>query len=126
MATSKIKPPLERQEGKKLIDWAQYHPRVKGHLIHIPNEGKRSVGFGYSLKCQGMMPGVSDYFLSIPSNGYAGFWIELKRISGSKTSLPQNEFIGRMRLAGYKAEFAMGADDAIEMIKKYLEEDCNL
>jgi len=72
------------------------------------------------------MPGVSDIFLSYPSKGYHGLYIELKGPKGIKGYRPapvtksQLDFIGNMCAAGYCGLVKYGSIEAMEAITEYL------
>ena len=112
---------LEYQEGINLMQWALYHPIAKNHLIHIPNEGKRSWKEGKKKKQEGIKSGVSDYFLAYPSNNKHGLWIELKRRS-KQAKLTENQAIWlvRMEKSGYATKVAYGWEEAKKFILEYL------
>lgn len=112
--------PSESQEAASLMQWAALHPICKKYLIHIPNEGLRSVVTGYRLKREGLKKGVSDYFLAYPSNDKGGLWIELKRRQKSRLTPFQSNFIIDMKDVGYGAFVAYGWEDAKNIIENYL------
>lgn len=108
-----------------LVKWFRMqYPALWRHLLHIPNEGKRSIWQGSQIKLMGVVPGASDLFLSINSKieqkYYGGFWIELKAI-GKKPTAEQKQFLLDMRLNGYMAEWFDDLGQAIEAIKNYLQ-----
>lgn len=118
--------PLEKEECFALNDWAMLHPICKTRLFHIANEGKTSYHYGKELKRMGKKPGVSDYFLAYPCNGYSGLWIEMKRNkkyspSEIKCWDHQLEFLKSNIQVGYSGSFAFGAEEAINIIKDYLK-----
>lgn len=92
----------------------------KDRLIHIPNEGTKSKARGGILKAEGVVAGVSDYFLPISCDGYHGLWLEMKASDGS-VSDKQLKFSESMIREGYAACFTYGADAAYSAITKYLE-----
>src|SRR6267378_1394033 len=104
---------LEQQEGIALMQWAAYHPIAKDHLIHIPNEAKRSWSEGRKKKQEGVKSGVSDYFLAYPSNNKHGLWLEMKRRS-KEAKLTENQtiWLARMGKAGYAAKVVYGWEEA--------------
>lgn len=108
----------EFYEQKTLFSWAKYNPRLKW-MFAIPNGGKRDPKVGYIMKLQGVKPGVSDIFLPIPSKGFHGLFIEMKR-KGNKTSPLQKEFISDMTVNGYMCIVCFSAEEAIENINYYL------
>jgi hypothetical protein len=119
------------------MEWAgiQPHPFLPGkiadYLFAIPNGAHlKGPGEGKKLKALGMKPGVSDLFLSCPSAGRHGLYIEMKRPretfdypSQIKQAMKekQKDFIGRMRRIGYAADFAFGWDEARCLIEDYLK-----
>jgi hypothetical protein len=115
-------PPLEEEEHLAFMQWVKYNPEVRDLIIHIPNEGKRSVHYAQKLKRMGMRKGVSDFFLPLPTTKHHGLWIELKRFKGSRETPEQKEWIQRMRSMKYKAEFAYGCDHAKQILIDYLQE----
>lgn len=114
----------EKQEQKLLVKWMKSYPSplLWDATIHIPNEGKRHVITGSELKAMGMKKGVSDFFISLPSKGYHGLWIELKRKEGYKISPEQRAFIENRKRSGYAAYIAYGWEHAKDIIEDYLDE----
>lgn len=121
---------VEHEHQKALIDWARVTrldaaPGIEAgsylsdYLFAIPNGGKRSLREAARLKAEGVLSSVSDLFLPIVRNGYAGFWIEMKA-PGRKPTKGQGEWLLRMRKAGYKAEWADNWVKASHMIEDYL------
>ena len=116
-----MKPLLESEEQKLLIQWAQYVPIVKDYLIHYPLGGKRHLLEAISLKKQGAKKGVSDLFLAYPTAHYAGLWIELKRNDKkARLTKEQIDWLNNVRKVGYAGEVAYGFEEAKEKIMRYL------
>lgn len=115
--------PTEEQEQAYVIQWREImmnqYPELR-RLIHIPNGGLRSKTEAVRLKRVGVKAGVSDLFFASPHGGYHGLWIEMKRKHDGKLSASQKEWLEDMRAAGYMAERADGAEEAIEIIERYL------
>ena len=75
--------------------------------------------------------GYPDLVIPEPCNGYHGLFLELKAEGiklYNKLELPVNTHIGEqldflveLRIRGYKAEFAVGFDDAKKKIDEYLK-----
>lgn len=122
MITRKLEAPKESQEQICFVNWSQYHPILKELLLYIANDGKRDPKLGNKLKRMGLRKGVSDFFLPLPTNNHHGLWIELKRREKYKISKEQSDWIRLMRHLDYRAEFAIGWDEAREITLDYLKD----
>ena len=47
-------------------------------IVHIPNEGKRSVSYAAQLKRAGMRKGFPDLFVPLAREGFHGLFVEMK------------------------------------------------
>lgn len=90
-------------------------------MFAIPNGGYRTKIGAHLLKLQGVKAGVSDIFLPIASSGYHGLFIEMK-IEKKKMSEKQHEFAKFVWSHGYQCKVCYSADEAIDLINKYLGE----
>ena len=109
----------EAQEQAAYFEWAAYVPQLKwAHAI--PNGGRRDKIEAANLKRQGVKAGVSDIFIPVPCGGFHGLYIELK-VGKNKPSEKQTEFQKDMLKAGYLTAVCYGAEEAIEVTKKYLK-----
>lgn len=54
------------------------YPEFRGLLFAVPNGGGRSRIEAALLKAEGVVAGVADMLLLVPSRGYAGLCIEFK------------------------------------------------
>lgn len=90
-------------------------------IVHIPNEGKRSVSYGAKLKRMGMKKGFPDLFIPKARNGFHGLFIELKA-TGGKVSSDQSKWITLLSSEGYAATVCVGFEAAITTINQYMEE----
>ena len=115
--------PTEEEEQAAVIEWtvimAKQFPDLED-LIHIPNGGLRSKSEAARFKRLGVKPGVSDLFLPAPVGKYHGLWVEMKRRKGGKLRPDQKDWLDRMNRKGYLALRADGAEEACEIIYKYL------
>jgi hypothetical protein len=113
----------ENQECKIWMDYAQHIPLLKKYLIKIPNEGKRAIHTGRNLVNLGLRRGAPDYFIPIPSNGYHGLFIEMKRNIAIKSKISefQSNFIEDLNNIGYLAKIAYGGLEAIKIYKLYMD-----
>lgn len=107
----------EDQEQAKLSAWMS-----KEGIKHfaIPNGGMRNMIEAVKLKRCGVMPGVPDIMVPIPSGSYHGLFLELKRIKGGRVSQSQLHWLTLLRDFGYYADIAYGFDEARDIIIKYL------
>jgi hypothetical protein len=122
---------IEHQHQKALIEWAH---RVKiassadvetgasvGHyLLAIPNGGQRSKATAARLKAEGVKAGVSDLLLPLRRGGFGGLFLEMKA-PGNKPTPLQREWLARMKLAGYRAEWRDDWRKAAQLITDYLD-----
>lgn len=113
----------EAEEQKALMQWAKWqegrYPELK-MLMHIPNEGKRSKRYGAELKRMGLKAGFPDLGLLVPNKKYAGLFIELKADKTKSMTKEQKEWLEKLNSYGYKAVRCNGSEEAIQIIKKYL------
>jgi hypothetical protein len=123
MAVIVSKVPLEAAECVLFVTRAQYHPILRKRLTHYANGGTRNKREAVNFKKQGVRPGVSDFFIPYPCNGYHGLWIEMKRRCAklSRVSKEQKEWLELMRSDGYAAYVAYGADHAWEIWMDYIK-----
>lgn len=115
--------PTESAEQQLLFQWARMqsgkYPELT-LLYHIPNEGKRSHKTGARMKAEGLKTGVPDICLPVARGGHHGLYIELKRVKNSRVTKDQLDWIERLVEQGYVAAVCRGADEAIELITRYL------
>jgi len=115
--------PSESEEQQQIFTWASYAmgrwPELE-YLHHIPNGGARSKATAGRLKAEGVKPGVPDICLPVPHGGYHGLYIELKKRKGGRVSDKQSKWITALRSFGYAAVACHGAQEAIEVIQRYL------
>lgn len=115
--------PTESAEQQLLFQWARMqsgkYPELT-LLYHIPNEGKRSHKTGARMKAEGLKTGVPDICLPVARGGHHGLYIELKRVKNSRVTVTQMAWIEALTRQGYVAAVCRGADEAIELITRYL------
>ena len=113
----------EAQDQKVIIQWCSLqsckYPELK-MIFHCPNESKRSARYGAELKRMGMAKGFPDLGLLVPNKKYAGLFIELKADKTKSMTKEQKEWLEKLNSYGYKAVRCNGAEEAIQIIKRYL------
>lgn len=91
-------------------------------LFHVPNGGHRSKATAGRLKAAGVKAGVPDLFLPVPRGKYHGMVCELK-VQGGRLTPDQRAWLETLTEFGYYAVVAFGADEALESLIAYLDED---
>lgn len=116
--------PLEHDEQVEVIRWFRamadrfnVEPEM---LFAIPNGGLRHPATAKRLVDEGVVAGVADLFLAVPTTAAFGLWIEMKRQRGGSQKPEQKLFEQRMRARGYEYVLCRGAAAAIEAIEQYL------
>ena len=116
--------PSEEEEQVTLFNWAKMQEKKYPELalmFHIPNGGMRSKSEAARLKKQGVEAGVPDICIPCAKCGKHGLFIELKKLTGGRTSKEQKEWIEALNKAGYAATVCCGWKEASKMILAYLE-----
>ena len=115
----------EAEEQKALFEWAEL---AKGRypvlelMYHIPNEGRRSLTVGRSLREQGLKKGVPDICLPVPSHHFTALYIEMKRRDGGEVSKQQRGWIAALNRVGNLAVICNGWEEARNVILEYLRQ----
>ena len=115
--------PTEDQEQITVFNWIAYSKAKYPELafcFHVPNGGSRNVIEAAKLKRMGVLAGVPDIHLPVPSKGFNALYIELKTATGrvTKEQAKFGEFITNQ---GGLWVVCRGAQAAIKQIKDYLE-----
>jgi len=88
-------------------------------LFHPANGGSRNVIEAAKFKRMGVVRGVADLFLSIPSGEFHGFYIEMKVGTNEQTD-DQIMFMKWARSMGYKYEICRSVEDFMILISDYM------
>jgi hypothetical protein len=88
-------------------------------LFAIPNGGRRRKIEASIMKGEGVLPGVADLFLALPSGKYNGLFIEMKT-SGGRQSPSQKDFEERAIFSGYGYVICRSVNEFIDTINNYL------
>jgi hypothetical protein len=89
-------------------------------LFAIPNGGARNIIVASRLKAEGVKPGVPDLMLPVARQGYHGLFIEMK-IAPNRPTKHQKEWLQNLTDQGYLATVCFSTEEAINLIKKYLQ-----
>ena len=97
-------------------------PQYRGLLFHVPNENDRSDSNfiqGAIRKSLGVVPGVSDLILLVPSNGHGALCIEMKDEHGAQRQ-SQKEWQKLVVSFGYRYEVCRSLEQFQDIIDSYL------
>lgn len=127
MKTKPAFSPSEHGEQCAVMDWANVHQKIFPMLewLHaIPNGGDRHPAVAAKLKAEGVKKGVPDLCLPYPTldmcdGGYCGLYLEMK-VKGGTVRPDQKRWIEYLSTAGYRVAVAWSADEAIEILRKYV------
>lgn len=108
-----------RTEAQEQAAVIAYCEQWNIEIVHIPNEGKRTLAAGRDLYKMGFRPGFPDLFIPTARKGYHGMFIELKRDIKCKPTERQMRWINHLNYQGYYAVVCHGAAEAIAQIDKY-------
>ena len=102
------------------VRWFAYQwPEYRGILFAVPNGGARSKATAGKLKAEGVVAGVADLLLLVPSRGFHGLCVEMKTEMG-RQSPEQKEWQAKAEAAGYKYVVCHSLDEFMETINNYL------
>ena len=104
-----------------VFDWLRLY-KMFDTAYHVANERRCSIQRGALLKRMGVLKGVSDICIPVPTNGYNGVYIELKA-GKNKATKEQIAFIEKVKSNGYFATWVTGADEAIAIIAELYDID---
>lgn len=113
------KTPWERRITWKLYEWCVVHYDsypVLRLMFHPPMEKAR-----FLFEKDFIRHGIPDLVLPVARKGYHGLFIELKREKGGKVTPEQSEYIEELNNQGYFACVACGLDEAVGVIRWYLD-----
>ena len=117
------------------------YPQYRGLLVHIPNEGRRTIKIingrpvcigGAKLKAEGLVKGAADLVLFIPNKYFHGLCLETKvelfdyssgKEKKTKTyqSPEQKEWQALVESQGYRYEVYRNIDEFRKIVLEYLD-----
>lgn len=118
----------ESEIQQSCLQWFRLqYPRLaaEGMLFHIANEGVRMGAMGSRMKREGIVRGVADLCLAIPSHGYSALYIEMKRPKtifhdATYQSPQQKEWQKNVEKYGNKYVVCRSVEEFKDIIKDYL------
>lgn len=120
-----VKPfvPKESHEGTDLAEWLD---SIGAVYTHVPLGGLRPGRAGERLRAEGTKRGCPDYLIfsgptrpvkGLPSGGFRGVAVELKRRKGGTLKPHQKRFHEKLRACGWVVLVARGVDDAKRQLR---------
>lgn len=117
------------------------YPQYRGLLVHIPNEGRRTIKVinerpvcvgGAKLKAEGLVKGAADLVLFVPNKYFHGLCLETKvelfdyssgKEKKTKTyqSPEQKEWQTLVESQGYRYEVYRNIDEFRNIVLEYLD-----
>jgi len=115
-----------RNEESKLqracVEWFRLqYPQYKRLLFHVPNGGYRTAATARNMKLEGVVAGVSDLILMMPSQPYHGLCIEMKTKTGRQTPR-QRQFESAVSKMGYEYQVVRSLDHFMELIQAWIND----
>lgn len=98
------------------------HARYRGLMFHVPNENDRTDSNpiqGAIRKSMGVIAGVSDLILLVPTKKYHGLCIEMKDEDGRQRQ-SQKDWQIMVEMYGYRYEVCRSLEQFKEIITDYL------
>jgi hypothetical protein len=95
------------------------YPKYMRSLFSIPNSGIRTLTNARRMKAEGMLAGVSDLFLAVPSNRHCGIFIEMKH-GKNRLTKDQADFQKMAISNNYQVATIYNFDDFKKLIENYL------
>jgi hypothetical protein len=116
--------PKEYDEQVTVFAWAKYCKLDGVDLMYATLNGVRlPIGLARKMKKAGLCAGPPDINVDVARGGFHGLRVEMKREKGGEVSDTQKEWHARLRSEGYRVVVAEGANEAIQAIKTYLDQD---
>ena len=94
------------------------HPRLL--LYAVPNGGQRNAIVAAKLKAEGVLAGVPDLFLAVPSGTAHGLYIEMKNGKKGVVSESQRTVMAALEAQGYATAVCRSFDEFHTTVDEYL------
>lgn len=116
------------------VAWFRWqYPKYSKLLFAVPNGGARSTVEARIMSGEGVLAGVADVLLLVPSRKYHGLCMEFKRqairyVDGKRhvlktyQSLAQKEWQAAVESVGYKYVVVRSLEEFIKLIDSYLND----
>jgi len=105
----------EHDEQAAFVEWLEWHGIP---VFAIPNGSNKSKAAAAKFKAEGLRAGVPDLMIPVPTDRYAGLFIEMKSDKGT-LSKEQKEWLSMLADMRYATAACWGVDEAIKCFKLY-------
>lgn len=103
------------------VQWFRLaYPTLARRLFAVPNGGRRDAVTGAKLKAEGVIAGVADLILLVPSKQYGALLIEMKTGKGRQSESQKEWQSDLTRADEYKYVVCRSFDDFRKAVKEYL------
>lgn len=114
----------ERGEQETLVTWFNYQ-YPKELMFSVPNDLIRTCVQARTAARTGLRGGVPDLFIAAPIGGFAGMFLEMKRLAKpgeprGRLTEKQKAIISHLTSKGYFVKVAFGFEEARIAIENYL------
>lgn len=109
----------EHDEQVRVVQWCDL---MGVPVFAIPNGGFRPKATAARLRDEGVRAGVPDLFVPLARHNRHGLFIEMKDVDGRHPRGAQMEWLDLLNGNGYVACWSRGADAAIDMIRRYIDD----
>lgn len=100
--------------------WFRYaYPQYNLNLFSVPNGGYRTKTTAVTMQREGVISGVSDLLLLLPSKEYSGLCLEIK-IKPNKQSINQKNWEEHITKFGYKYQLIYTLEQFQDEITRYI------
>lgn len=114
--------PTEHSLQVACVNWFRgAYPEYAELLIAIPNGGKRNYGVAKKLKAEGVVAGVPDLFVAIPTGEYHGLFVEMKNGKSNNVTDNQRRVMFKLALQKYRTAVARSFEEFAKIIQEYLQ-----
>ena len=111
---------LESRLQINCVKWFRMaYRQYANHLIHVPNGGSRDLRTAQRLKAEGVLPGVADLVLFVPTKDHHALFIELK-VKPNRQSQHQKDWEKLVTDKNYQYVLVYSFDDFKLQIERYI------
>lgn len=98
-------------------------PRLEKRLFAVPNGARRDAVTGARLKAEGVLPGVSDLILLVPSGPFGALLIEMKAKDGTVRKTQQQWRDDLTQGGEYRYVVCRSLEDFMREVRAYLNNE---